>query len=390
MSETIDDVRRQWVSMPGSSCDVRYGAGLLERSGKLFRDTVGTPRVCLLVVQESVSEELAERVRRQVVGAGFEASRCDIVAERSVEKAMSLMAAFLRAHVTSDDLVCVVGDADAISVASYACSQWCGGTPLVAVPMDAEALLEGVVVPRPLSVADEPDMVHVKPCAKRAVCDPEVMHMNPESDASRLARVLMVATAMCESERAFSGLWDNADKIMAGDEDVWASQLLEAAKGRGHLVSSTSLAIRQSAGYGRTFAAALENIAPGAEPLWARMSEGLRFSARVSAGLGKLSVDDMLAQDDLLSMLGVDRVVAIAPQPKQLVESIRQERFRRSNRFLLDVPQAIGRVRLAAVDDDMLADHASAWCEAHAQRMSDDFDGGTSTPDGAGEPTPQN
>ncbi|MDD5800355.1 MAG: 3-dehydroquinate synthase [Coriobacteriales bacterium] len=372
MSDTMDDVQRQWVSLPGSSCDVRTAAGILEHSGKLFRDTVGTPRACLLVVEEGVDEPLVERLRRQLVGAGFEFGRCDVIPQLDVQKGVSLMGAFERARITSDDLVCALGGADLMALCAWACSQWCGGTPLVCVPLSGAALLDGSIVPRHLAVGDAAGTVRVKPCAKRAVCDLDVMDMDPDSDANRLVRVLMVATAMSESERSFSQLWDRADQIMAGDTDTWVTQLHETAKGRGHLISSSSLAMRQSVDYGRTFSAALLQVAPDAGPLWLRMSEGMRFLGRVAVGLGKLSVDDMLAQDDLLGMLGVDGLTKASPDPDALVNALKQQRFRVSNRFLLDVPQAIGRVRLASVDDDLLHEHASAWCAAHAQAAAED------------------
>ena len=45
--------------------------------------------------------------------------------------------------------------------------------------------------------------------------------------------------------------------------------------------------------------------------------------------------------------------------------SIKGDQFKRSNRFFVAVPQAIGRVRLASADDELLNEHVSAWCEAH-------------------------
>lgn len=365
MSDQTTGVERQWVSIPGGSCDVRIGSGALEHAGKLFRDTVGTPRACLLVLEEGTGEGLAERVRRQLVGEGFEVTRCFLPPEASLAKASALVDELAQTGITSDDLVCAVGGSNLLSLVAYVCGSWCGGTPVCVVPLDPSALLEGTLIPRSLDAAGEEGMVGVRPWCKRAICDLDVMDLDAGSEASRLTRVLMVATAMCESERDFSALWDAADAIMAGDLDAWVKAYLSAARGRGHLISSTSLAIRQSSGYGRTFAAALEALFPGQIPLSTRLSEALRFAARIAAGTKKLSVDDMLAQDDLLSMLGVDDVASVSPEPEALVETLKAERFRRSNRFLLTIPAAIGRVRLSSVEDDVLSEHAAAWCAAH-------------------------
>jgi hypothetical protein len=73
------------------------------------------------------------------------------------------------------------------------------------------------------------------------------------------------------------------------------------------------------------------------------------------------AVDDVLAQDELLEMLELPMAqVSIAPDA--LIETIRQERFKRSNRFLLGLPRKLGRVRLAAVTDELIAEHVAAWC----------------------------
>lgn len=365
MSDQIEDVVRQWVSLPGGSCDVRIGTGVLERSGKLFRDTVGTPRRCMVVLQQGTSDDIAEAIRKQVVGEGFQAVRCELPASATVGAAEDLVGALGEAGITSDDLVCAAGEADLLSVATFVCSSWCGGTPLCAVPLSPVGLLEGILSPRALDAAGAKGMLGVRPCCKRAICDLSVMDMEHDGESSQLTRVLMVATAMCESERDFSSLWDAADGIMAGDVDAWIKAFLQTARGRGHLISSTSLAIRQSLAYGRTFAAALERLCPGAAPLSVRLSEAMRFAGRVSAGTGKISVDDMLAQDDLLSMLGVDQAAPVAPEPGELLEALKAERFLRSNRFMLTLPTAIGRVRLSSVEEDVLLEHVSAWCSMH-------------------------
>jgi hypothetical protein len=47
------------------------------------------------------------------------------------------------------------------------------------------------------------------------------------------------------------------------------------------------------------------------------------------------------------------------------VAAIREELSMRTNRMMLLVPFAIGRVRLATIPDDLLYEHVSAWCDAH-------------------------
>ena len=69
----------------------------------------------------------------------------------------------------------------------------------------------------------------------------------------------------------------------------------------------------------------------------------------------------MFTQDELLERLGVGTVEAEV-EPGAFVEAIKRERFARTNRFMLALPRAIGRVRLTAVETETLTEHVGAWC----------------------------
>ena len=45
-----------------------------------------------------------------------------------------------------------------------------------------------------------------------------------------------------------------------------------------------------------------------------------------------------------------------------IIAAIKAERFEKTNRFLLGLPRSLGRVRLAAVSDELIAEHVAAWC----------------------------
>ena len=50
MTDRYEDVARHWVSAPGGSCDVRYGADVVETMGKILASNVGRPPPTPLVV----------------------------------------------------------------------------------------------------------------------------------------------------------------------------------------------------------------------------------------------------------------------------------------------------------------------------------------------------
>lgn len=364
MSERGNALSRQWVPIAGGSCDVRMGFDALEQGSKLFKGSVGTPRLCMVVQGAGTDEQLVERLRRQLVDAGFEV-HYHLAGARTIDEAAKLFQALAAARVTGDDLCCAIGDADVISLATFVSSAWCLGMPLVAIPLNEAALFDGVLSPRALDVGDLKQMATARPYARHVLLDYDLALSPLASEESRYARTVMAATAMLSSERAFSELWDRCDELMGGDEVLYAKQLMTTAKARGQAMASTAIATRQAVGYGMNIARALRRVTPQALPFSLLLAEGMRFASRLSAAMGKLSIDDMLAQDELLEALGVGTVECDV-DPAAFVAALKEERFLRTNRFMLLVPLSIGRVRLTSVEDSMLLEHACAWCQAHA------------------------
>lgn len=356
--------QRQWISLPYGSCDARIGTGAIGVISPTLHVTTSERPRCLLLVEEGADASIVELVRRELVDAGYDVARhahrpgCETLGD-----AADVFGLLAEERVTADDLVFAMGGTSLLSLASYVAGSWCGGVRLALMPNDEQALLEATVTPRWLTCGVKDAMVAVEPSAKQVFFDADLADTSIGSETSLMARALMVATAVAESERSFSRLWDSAPALMESDGPTTCTLLCETLKSRGHLVSSTALAIRQSATYGLDVMRALRVCVPEA-PASTLLAEALRLTARISCGLGKLPVDDMFAQDDLLQTLGLGELVCDV-EPQRLIDALREVRFERTRRFLVSVPQQLGRVRYMAVDDEMLREHATAWCDAH-------------------------
>ena len=368
---SVTNLRRQWIPIKGGSCDVRIGHGAVDEASKVLASAVGKPKRALYVHRPALEADLALQIRRQVIDAGFEVTDHEVAAVevRNLETASAITEALLQANITADDLCVVAGDADLISVVSHVLGTWCGGSAVVAFPTDEVAMLEGALVPRGLDVGGSSEMVAVVPSVRRMMVDTDIAFSDPASERGRYVRALMVAAAMCGSERDVQTLWDHAEEVMASDEAAYVNALIACAKSRGQVVSSTAVAIRQSVAYGRAFGQALTGLVREELPAAELLAEGMRFAARLAVGLEKLSIDDMLAQDELLEVLGVGGICC-AVEPEALAGALKAESFRRQNRFHVLVPLGLGRVRLTAVPDDLLLEHARAWCAAHAPTVA--------------------
>lgn len=352
---------RQWVVMRGASMDLRVGPGLLAEFPHVLRSAAGKPQLCALIHEAGAPEDAVRTLHDnlcaegfEVVTSAFDAPACDLAAVASFSAVLD------EARVTRDDLVLVVGGYETLSVASFVCGAWCGGVQLAEVPLDLASAVVSATTPRALDAAGRARMLEQGATARYTALDLDVL-LGESTEAQRsLAHALMVQTALCESDRSFGRLWDNAEEVAAGEASALSTQLADTLKARGKVSSSNSAALRQSLEFGTTFQAALRSLAPEVEPGVA-LADGMRFAARLGVVQESLSIDDMLAIDEVLERLGVG-TACVSVDPAQLAAAIRTERYGRTRRFMLAVPRALGRVRLSVMTEELLAEHVGAWC----------------------------
>lgn len=365
----LGEPTRQWVSLPGSSCNVRIGHGNLERLGKDLKSSVGKPQKAALLAADDADPGLLQKIFYQLTDAGFRAAKGSLPSGASAlafGSANGVFAELDRLEITSDDVAVVVGGAEQLSLASYALGAWCQGTPVCAVPLDMEALICATVTPQGLSVGAHRDMVRGKSSLKNVFADFGLIDLS-DTEKRRRAFAVMVATAVSDTEKAFEALFDRREALAAGDEVALREQCNESLRSRGRIVSSTSVAVRQSLEYGAPFAQALRALVPAGVPESVLLAEGLRFMARVAVTEEEFKVDDMLSQDELLESLGLG-TLSCTLSPEEILKAMRRAAFLHSNRFMLALPRSFGRVRLATVEDATLLAHLDAWCSQHAAR----------------------
>ncbi len=359
-------VKRQWVNLRGSSLDARVGDDLVGTMGNDLRAYVGKPRVAVLATTSGAPADVIEAIRRDLADVGFRVEKLDLPSGPGASSTEALEAVYeglAESGATGDDVAVAVGDVRALSTASFACRSWCGGMTLAQVPLDPACALLAGVTPLALDLPGAERMVSQDGSARYVYCDLDVVEAARTDEAALLARALFVTSAMADSDKAFGRLFDRANDIAALDRAIICEQLVDCMKSRGKVISSTSVAVRQSIDYGMTFVHALRPLVGEGVPTSTLLAEAVRFLARLSVAQGGLSVDDMFAQDELLDRLGLG-YVECEMDATAMAAALKAERFRRSNKFMLELPRSLGRVRLAAVEDDQLAEHTAAWCAA--------------------------
>lgn len=365
MTETAENVMvRQWVTMPGGSMDARMGTGLSGRAGKELKSAIGSPRLAVLASTASSSAEQVELLRRSLVDAGFSVEQMAFPegdAALSLDAANPILASFAELGVTSGDGLVVMGDTGALSLASFVAKSWCNGIPLMEYPTDLRAALEGSCTPLGFTVGTHPEMFTFPAATRFVYCDFDIMDASFESEEELYARALMVISAVADTEKAFGKLWDSIDAILDISSKPRATAIGDAFRSRGRAISSTSVVTRDSLGYGRTFLRALRPLFSADVPSSTLLAEGMRFAARLAAGEGTFAVDDVLAIDEVLDALDLGYVEDVPFSAEEMAKAIKAECFLRSNKFQMLLPKSFGRIRLASLTDELLAEHTEAW-----------------------------
>lgn len=365
-------VVRQTVPLQGTSCDMRVGEGALDQMSNELRLLVGTPKRAALVAPEGTNPDLLEECRRQLSDAGFSVAEINCEAGRSVASALPIFLALDAANITADDVIIAVGNADTLSLMSFVTSSWCAGTTFVVVCTDFLAAAEAITTPRALDIPNGHElMVNLRSWARMAFCDLRYVPIE-KNDELEEAFALMVATAVCDNNDGFDKLVARADDLVALDSDALVEQVVETARIRGRITTSTALAVRQAISYGQVFVEAMRELFEGV-PTGILLAEGLRVLARLATSSEDSdgTPDFVFTQDALLAKLGLGEV-AVDVEPAELIDALREVCFRRSNRFLLPLPIKVGRVRLSSVSEPVLNQHLAAWCEARRALLEDE------------------
>lgn len=365
---------RQWVTLRGTSMDARVGRGIVDDIAHDLRSVVGRPHACALLHAPDVSDDVLRTLSRGLSDQGFEVLLAELPSGDAccdLAHADAVAAELARMRVTSDDLVVAVGHLPELSLATMVCHAWCGGTSLALVPCDLVSAVLAGVTPQGLAVGGTPDMLQQDGSARFEICDLDLMGLSEDEPASR-ENVLLAPCAHGRHGHGglLQGLRDplRRHRRPGGGRPQRPDRAAhrhpeEPRQGGGLHVGGPSA---QSIAYGQSFVAALSGLVGADVPRSAMLADALRFCARLAVASGELSLDDMFTQDELLERLELGSVDCLV-DADALYDALRAERFLRTNRFMVEVPRALGRVRLTNVEEATLREHVGAWCAARSQ-----------------------
>ncbi len=360
-------LRRLLLNFGPRSVDFRIGVDGLSEVKKLALGAVGVPLRCLVVSDGSLGAERLASLKLSLMDGGFTVTVHDVAtAPRArLADAEDLFDAFGRAGITQGDLVVATGAAATCALAAFCARLWCAGTPCLLVP----ATLDGFVTASTAGPVFDTDasfgLVSLRPEPSVVLADVSLLAGAAPRDLA-LGRVLLAGAHLADSKRSWTRFIEDAPRIAAGDELALIQAVCTSQTGRRLVLTSANPSSRHGLEFGQTSARALRACL-GPDVPWAQLlAEGMRFEARLGVDASSFPVDDMFSFDDALADLGIEEL-PMRLDPDAFVRAIRADQEARTNRRLFALPKALGSIRLAGVDDDLLRAHAEAFLASRAE-----------------------
>lgn len=366
-------IRRKLVNFPDASCDYRVGAGALDEFGPIARSVVGAPKRAVIVCEEELAAGPALTVSRALIDAGFTVSDLSIPAGEdpaSLAYAARLFDALAGTGATADDLIVAVGGAGLCGLTQFCGRAWCGGTATVLIPVTLDGMVTAATAMEGLAVGAEPGLIWTAARPAMVVADLALV-AEAAPEARRLGYLELITAALIDCRRSWDRLGERVDALLEADEIALIDVLTQAQTGLLMAEKSVSPSARAGRLFGTVTARALRSCL-GPDIPWHRLlAEGMRFESRLGVEAGRFEPDDMFELDDRLAAFGIDEL-PFELDADRFVAALRAACFKRSNRFLLPLPQMVGSIRLTVVEDELLLRHAEAYLASRADLMDAD------------------
>ncbi|MBY4798092.1 hypothetical protein K6V98_07010 [Collinsella sp. AGMB00827] len=366
-------IQRKLISFGDMSCDYRVGSGALEHVSSYASSVVGLARRVVLVREEEASASALQEVSRGLIDAGFQIHEFVVPASaHRVDLSLTcrLFDACEQASLTSDDLMVGFGSADLCGMVSFVAQSWVGGIASLMVPTTLDAMVVVATHMDGISLGSFPHMISVPARPAMVVADIDLLK-GTDIEKRHLGHLLLIASALMDSRRSWTRIAELIPDLLQLDEAALSELLTMAQASRLAAERSQSPAVRKGTEFGYVTARALEACLDPVPKAYHALAEGMRFEARLGTEAGRFEIDDAFALDDMFETLGIFELPFVLDE-NTFIEALYQERYRRSGRMLLALPQMVGSIRLSVADEDLLRRHARAYVASRAALADSD------------------
>lgn len=342
---------RQHITNQRVTCDIIISEDALLRFSSIATELTGKFRKALLITPEDMAPGAVALVEKTIIGAGYHLASKNAPKTHTEKDLTYVLGVMSEAELTKDGLLVAFGPNGCLELCAYAAALWCESIPYIAIPTELASVVSLPTHLTPLS------------CSGRACVTPpfRVDALLCQKDLLEPTRDVAMAVTAIQA-----AVVDGQDALLEVARLQMAKNPYElallAARWAGRADAAANITVRTGLSYGYEFARALHSLAPDT-PFELALAEGMRFSARLSVSLLDTNIDFVCLQDRLLEEAGAHLITAPA-RAAAIEKAFLAELALYTQRMLVALPYAPGRVRLVPVPKELLEEHIEAWTES--------------------------
>ncbi len=356
------------VSIPGEkSYEVVIGQGALSSLGCELRNLGLSTNHALIITDSEVSVRYLPQAKYSLEQVSFQV---DVITIPSGEEAKSIACisevwqAMADCGLTRDSVVIALGGGVVGDLAGFSASTYMRGVPFVQVPTTLLSMVDSSVGGKTAINLDSGKNLVGTFYQPLLVCaDVSLLQSLPDREwtcgCGEIAK-----SAVIDSKEFFDWLMENAQEMQARIPVVVQESIERCIRFKAGVVIEDKheiSGIRECLNYGHTLAHAIETFAGyGVYSHGLAVAEGMRFAARLAAGLNKADLDFVLHQDKLLSALHLSQI-SLDATTDELLSIMSHDKKVRQGKLRFVLPCSYGSWEVTEVADEVVYQYISAW-----------------------------
>lgn len=356
------------VAIPGEkSYDVVIGQGVLSSLGSELRNLGLSTHHALIVTDTEVSRRYLPQAKYSLEQASFQV---DVITTPSGEEAKSIACisevwqAMADCGLSRDSVVIALGGGVVGDLAGFSASTFMRGLPFVQVPTTLLSMVDSSVGGKTaINLPTGKNLVGSFYQPLFVCADVSLLQSLPDREwlcgCGEIAKTAVIGSVDC-----FNWLSEHADGMKARIPVVVEEAIERCIRFKSSVViedKHETSGVRECLNYGHTLAHVIETYAGyGVYSHGLAVAQGMRFAARLSAGLGKTDLDFVLQQDELLNQLGFPEI-SLDASAEELMEIMKHDKKVRHGKLRFVLPLTIGSWEVLELSDDVVSQYVSAW-----------------------------
>lgn len=351
--------------------DVIIEAGCLEGLGKELK-ALGIASQVMIITDEEVSRRYLSDAKGSLEQAGYRVSVITAPSgeeAKSTECAAEIWSAMAECGLTRDSVVVALGGGVVGDLAGFTASTYMRGLRVVQVPTTLLSMVDSSVGGKTaINLGQGKNLVGTF-CQPILVCaDSIVLSSLPEREwACGCGEI--IKSAVIDSEDFFFWLTYHAQDLHDRVPAVVEEAIARCVRFKASVVvrdKEETAGIRECLNYGHTLAHAIEAYAGyGVYSHGHAVAQGMRFAARLSAGLRQGDLEWVTAQDQLLDALELPEI-PLKASAEDLLALMKVDKKVRQGRLRFVLPSSCGEWQVQELDDDVVLEYLQAWVSSHA------------------------